>query len=51
MAVVLCIGIVIALIVALDAFGVLHRADPDFKDARAYQRRMKRLRKVNGSNK
>ena len=46
MAVVLCIAIVIALIVALDAFGVLHRADPDFKDARAHARRMKRLREM-----
>ena len=50
MAVVLSIGIVIALIVALDAFGVLHRADPDFKDARAYDRRMKRLRRMYGRN-
>lgn len=51
MAVILCIGIVIALIVALDAFGVLHRADPDFKDVRAHQRRMRKLGKVNGSDK
>lgn len=51
MAVILCVAIVIALIVALDAFGVLHRADDDFKDVRAHERRMRKLGNIHGSDK
>jgi hypothetical protein len=50
MAVVLCVALVIALIVAADALGVLHGADPDFKEARAHRRRVQKLRKLDGRN-